>query len=644
MREVTNQASRLGTLWLVVQPSSRDELGPDHPASILTALGWSVSGGLGASEERHGVDLMMGRAASSRDTLRGERRQMRTISAAMVGLSQRLRYSPVVVVLDDLHLADDMTWALARRLVDAAPVLGFTVVLSLRSREEVPFSVPEETQEIKLKPLSAKEMASMVLNGLLPGVDEATAVKIASTVQGFPLLGEELIKAMNEERFGDLNINELRRIEASTLLHKLIASRIEHLSLPARRILRAAAVLGLEPRQSELQGFGDAFQDLGGLMELESSNVLARTAGGGMRFPFPGMREVTLASIPERQLARLHRDAADVISRSPDAERRELEIGEHLLRSGQPQDAFDVLRSAAGLAQYEGHFRRATLCLELAYESGKQLGAHHMRAQSEVARDRGELLLQIGAIKEAEGILREASFAARSIDDASLAADLLRLHGRSILILGDIAQGRVELESTLTFAEQRGDVAVAVKTCIDLVEAADKVGERAQTAEYLRRGLELIDRLEPNELPASRIQLYNRLGRLELEQGNCARAIATFAQALDLTKRYEDRYQEAGLLGNLGGAYARQKEMDKALHFTERALRASEELGDFLGIARQSFNLALLKLSTGQTDSSRELLRRSHQAAGRAGWVEGLEMSQAALDKLSNASRISSPP
>jgi hypothetical protein len=90
-------------------------------------------------------------------------------------------------------------------------------------------------------------------------------------------------------------------------------------------------------------------------------------------------------------------------------------------------------------------------------------------------------------------------------------------------------------------------------------------------------------------------------------------------------------------MGNLGGAYAQQQESAKALYFTERALQESEELGDQIGIARQSFNLALLRLSVGQVDNARSLLKSSYEASCRSGWHEGLAMSRAAMSKLDEA-------
>lgn len=244
---------------------------------------------------------------------------------------------------------------------------------------------------------------------------------------------------------------------------------------------------------------------------------------------------------------------------------------------------------------------------------------------------------QGGRLGEAEELLREAFPKAREQGVDWLAADLLRLHGRVLVLQGDASDGEKEMQAALSYAEKKGHVEVAADACGDLAEAAESRGDRDGAGELLRRGLAMIEARETRDAAAVRLQLYNRLGRLELQSGDFSGAVARFTQALSLAERLEDRYQTAGLFGNLGGAYARRGEMDRAVHYTERALRASEAIGDQIGIARQSFNLALLRLSAGQRTTARQLLRGSYDAARRAGWREGLAMSAAATAKLDGA-------
>ena len=190
------------------------------------------------------------------------------------------------------------------------------------------------------------------------------------------------------------------------------------------------------------------------------------------------------------------------------------------------------------------------------------------------------------------------------------------------------------MQAAYRFASERQLPNLAAAALCDLAEIGQQQGDKENARAALDRGVALLEGRETPEASSVRIRLYNRLGRLELEEGNMAGAIAVFTQALSLAERLEDRYQEAGLLGNLGGAYARRGAMDRALHFTERAQRASDALGDQIGYARQSFNLALLHLGLKHKDRAEGLLRTSYNAARSAGWREGLAMSTAALGKL----------
>ncbi|MFW5921020.1 MAG: protein kinase domain-containing protein, partial [Polyangiales bacterium] len=158
VQEIVAQAAQLDVLWSVVAARAREAVGPAHPASLLAALGWTSPGGGASTTERYAVDLMLGRYDRLEDDLTGERRQLRLVSAAIDGVVRRLEQGPVVVVLDELHAADDLTWGLARRLVDMASDLGASVVLCVRDAEKLPFALPVAARRIRLGPLSAKEV------------------------------------------------------------------------------------------------------------------------------------------------------------------------------------------------------------------------------------------------------------------------------------------------------------------------------------------------------------------------------------------------------------------------------------------------------------------------------------------------------
>lgn len=632
--EVAPQVGHLDVQWCVVPATAHGVIGPTHPAGVLSALGWGITDGSASTTYRYMVHLMLGRAEETVDGLRGDRRLLRLVSAAISGLQQRLEHGPVVVVFDDMHDADDLTWTLAQQLVEMAPVIGVNVVICMRDERLVPFSLPDTVKRIEVGLLAKKETQLWLRTELGDRIDETTLETAAGISSGHPLLTQELIRALKVEQPTLLYaLTEMTPEQSLTRLLEYRLTKLENLSM---RILGSAAVLGGEPLSSEVKQLAGVDSDafLTTMIELESIGLLHLSPGERVRFDYPRVAAATLGKITERSLAKIHLKAARIISGGDKAASRQVEMGEHLLRAGKHSEAFKILREAGLTAQDDGRKQLATRALSAAIEAGNNLGPEFGRQRSETARDLGRWLIQLGRLEDAEQLLRVAFRLAKEVNAGDVCSDLLRLHGRAIVLTGDVAGGRKEIEATLGYAEGQGDALGAAKAAVDLADAAERAGDREGRGQALKKGISLLEGKDKTTAAKVWIQLYNRMGRLEAETKNLPRAVALFAQALELAEQQEDHYQSAGLLGNLGGAYAQMQDAAKAIHYTERALRASENLGDQIGIARQSFNLALLRLTTGQRQTAKDLLRSCHEAASRAGWQEGLTMCGAAMAKL----------
>jgi len=629
LREIVPQASHLDVLWSVVP--AHGEMGPAHPTSALSALGWSSGGtATGSTTERFVVALMIGEETGAHDQLSGERRQLRLISAAMDGVIRRATHGPVVIVLDELHLADETALTLASRLAEMAPELGISLVMATRRTEDLPFELPKHAEVIRLGPLE-RDASISLSRATLPDLDDDGLALIADASHGIPLLLEELLRLA-----GELGAGVLSRLAGrgpEDVAAQLFRRRLSQLSPQARALLEAAAVLGGRPRQQEavdLSGLGENATPA--LTELGRAALVSRTALGRLELRLPGLGRRVRELLDLEQKRLLHHRASQMLEALGAA--RMAEVGEHRLEAGDLAGAFEALSTAGRAAWADGETAKAAHCLARALLAGSRLGDGLPAERAILARDLGRLEQERGELGNAERVLRDAFPLARAAADGELAADLLRRHGRVLTLQGDYQDGNGEVQAAYHFATERQLPNLAAAALCDLAEIGQQQGDKENARAALDRGVALLEGRETPEASSVRIRLYNRLGRLELEEGNMAGAIAVFTQALSLAERLEDRYQEAGLLGNLGGAYARRGAMDRALHFTERAQRASDALGDQIGYARQSFNLALLHLGLKHKDRAEGLLRTSYNAARSAGWREGLAMSTAALGKL----------
>ncbi|NOY93399.1 MAG: protein kinase [Deltaproteobacteria bacterium] len=629
LRDIVPQASHLDVLWSVVP--AHGEMGPAHPTSALSALGWSSGGtSTGSTTERFVVALMVGEETGAHEALSGERRQLRLVSAAMDGVIRRAAHGPVVVVLDQLHLADETALTLASRLAEMAPELGISLVLATRRLEDLPFDLPKHAETLQLGPLG-RDATLALCKSTLPDLPDESLAELVDASHGIPLLLEELLRLASEE--GARVLSRLAGRGPEDVAAQLFRRRLSQLSEPARSLLEAAAVLGGRPRQQEAEelsklGAGAAEA----LAELGRAALVSRTALGRLELRLPGLGRRVRELLDLEQKRLLHHRASQMLESLGPA--RMAEVGEHRLEAGDLVGAFEALSTAGRAAWADGETAKASRCLTRALLAGSRLGDGLPAERAKLARDLGRLEQERGELGRAEKVLRDAFPLARAASDGELAADLLRRHGKVLTLQGDFQDGHGEVQAAYRFAADRELPNLAAAALCDLAEIGQKRGDKALAREALDRGVAMLEGRETPEASAVRIRLYNRLGRLELEEGNMAGAIAVFTQALSLAERMEDRYQEAGLLGNLGGAYARRGAMDRALHFTERAQRASDALGDQIGYARQSFNLAILHLGLKHKERAEGLLRTSYHAARSAGWREGLAMSTAALSKL----------
>ncbi|WP_030408009.1 ATP-binding protein [Streptomyces albus] len=177
-----------------------------------------------------------------------------------------------VVVVEDLHWADDGTRDLLRFLVDAPPP-RLALVLSHR-REDLPdgglplgraHRCPPGTTEIRvpLHPLDAAAVSDLTaaMTGGRP-VSTELAAELHRRTAGIPFVLEETVRVLTEgpRRRKWLDVEDVATMRVPALLLEATADRMAQLSPAAADAVRAAAVLRV-PAEEEL--IADVMQDSG---------------------------------------------------------------------------------------------------------------------------------------------------------------------------------------------------------------------------------------------------------------------------------------------------------------------------------------------------------------------------------------------
>ena len=158
-----------------------------------------------------------------------------------------------MLVFEDIHWADEGLLAFVEYLLDWGrhhPIFVLTL-----ARPEVADRHPSfpgtnrSTTTIPLEPLDDESMDAL-LSGLVPGLPEDVRERLRDAADGIPLYAVETVRMLRDR--GVLTVEggtvpstgDLDAIEVPDTLHALIASRLDGVPEPERRLLQNASVLG----------------------------------------------------------------------------------------------------------------------------------------------------------------------------------------------------------------------------------------------------------------------------------------------------------------------------------------------------------------------------------------------------------------
>jgi tetratricopeptide (TPR) repeat protein len=310
--------------------------------------------------------------------------QQRYLFNAMLELITRLSDKvPLMILLDDLHWADDSSIASLEHLAPHLPDLPVLMVITYRDVAAdmgAPFrrvlnSLNRQSfvSRIALHRLSQDDVAALLASLGAPNPPEMLVERIFQETEGNTLFVQSVFQNLADE--GKLldSSGDWRRdfspddISVPDSVRLVIEQRLERISDECRQMLNVSAVLGLrfDPRVVEVaSGLGDAALDA--IEEAEAAKLLlAATTGRDTRYEFSHalVRQTLLESLSPLRRQRLHKKVAEALmSLFADDRRRYADIAGHLYESGSGADValtVDYLLQAAAFAQETASFREA---------------------------------------------------------------------------------------------------------------------------------------------------------------------------------------------------------------------------------------------------------------------------------------------
>jgi tetratricopeptide (TPR) repeat protein len=239
---------------------------------------------------------------------------------ALVGEQCAVR--PTILVVDDLQWADRASialWGRLARLARQLPLLLVGMMRPVPQRDDLVAlrRVVGDAARLQLTGLADPAVAELV-GSLIGGVPDARLLQLAAGAAGNPLYITELVAAL--ARSSSVTITsagsaKLTSDSAPSSLSAAIADRLGFVSRPVRKVLWAAALLGVDFVVPDLGVvLGRSVPELiSTLDEACAAGVLAES-GGGMAFRHPLIRAALYEEMPASVRAAWHRDAGRALA------------------------------------------------------------------------------------------------------------------------------------------------------------------------------------------------------------------------------------------------------------------------------------------------------------------------------------------
>ena len=572
---------------------------------------------------------------------------------------------PTILVLDDLHWADDASLLLLRHIVRATErsplmLLGTFRATELDRRGGLAAAIAElrrahALQELRLEGLDEPDVAALIAVQSGEQAPTRFARHVAQHTDGNPFFIEELLRHVDISRTADpegLNIPES--------VKDLLRRRLARLEEGFQRTLAIAAVAGRQFELAVLERLGEGSAEE--LVELLDSAIEARVVAeepdaiGRYRFAHPLIRETIYSDISANRRALMHRRVAEALE-SLYPERLAEEAGalaHHYRAAGVPEKAFEYHRQAADVAERAAAYEAAFEHLTGAIAAGELL-ARPAGSSAEIAdlhRRRAWLARFVDADELADRDFEVALEAARALGDRALEMQVLNGLGLRWHVL-DSERAIACHEQSLAIAEDLDHAAGKVSALnrlslvlaneLDLLRARE-LGERARelarsagdddaqmramdSLKFVALALGDIESLE--EL-TSKLELIQRAANqtwflqwtllegsfVALARARFDDAIAKLDEAVDISRRIGDPWARGLMLHGRCWSRRLQGDYGRALADGRAALALAEHAGGvWHGWLAMTLAMALRELSA--TAQAREILEVGFDAAER---------------------------
>jgi DNA-binding SARP family transcriptional activator len=609
----------------------------------------------------------------------------RVFSAVAQMIGELVARQPLLLILEDLQWADEMTLRLMAFLTRSLPPRPVLLAVSARvegladalilNRTLDELSLDKRLLRLNLDALTEPatlELASRVASGGRSRQVLATlGPEVWRVSEGNPFVVVETMQALERGA-----VPEAASLSVPARVRALVAGRLERLSESERRLVSVAAVIGRQFSFRLLrQALGLNEEEIAAALEKLVRHRVLHVVSESFDFMHDRIRTVAYDLLLPPHRAVLHRRVAKTLEAVGDHDppSQHLMLGTHY-RLGEVWDqALTHLYAAGRMAASRGAHQESVTCYDLALEVLERLPkSDDLQAQATALLiDLGDSLHNLGEFQRAATIYGRAEQQATASEDQARLVRIWSGQAYADVSLGKHRSGIRAGERALDGACLRGDVDLEIWTRASLVRGHDALGNYRQAADICRATIPMLEKRPRNYLfgPAfvllhayvrgwlavplsflgdfdeathvareaveiaeqkghdrDRAWGYSCLGRVHQERGEPDQAIRCFEQTLDLSRDIHRRFYRI-FAGFLALAYAQAGRLEEAVAMTAEGMARIETMQYFRARPKYLEMQGMVMLAAGRRDEAERsamaaLASAQEQAErGHEGWA-----------------------
>jgi len=502
--------------------------------------------------------------------------------------------APLLLVLEDLHWADEATLSAIPHLAPRLRSSRTLVILTYRPAEARQRPAVWEALNaldralpvlrIHLSPFQRCEAVTLVRRALGAGETDAQASAFARRLQeeigNNALFLVETLKSLLEQ--GDLDLSpdggwllpsDEPPLPIPASVQELIRERVAHLPHPLQAVLELVAVLGEDASFPVIcQSSEGAIAALTERLARLSRQGFLAEKGTGYRFEHDLIRDVVYRAIDPQRRRTLHRRAGGALE-ALHPERVEA-LALHFDRGGVHDQALTYVLQA-------GERARAVFEYELAlrrYRRALALVSDDPSTRWDVLARQERALDVLSRRDDQADVLREMLRLAEALDDAERRARTRHRRGWLEVLSGKPRQALSHLDQAIALSRTAGDRDVLADCLTSVARAWWRIGDTSRCQVAVEEAQALFRETGNRE---GQSRALNMLGNLHLGlTGNYARALACFEENRRVDQELGHAYPEACAQGNIGITYALLGQYQSSQEVLAEAYALMDRVGD----------------------------------------------------------------